>query len=188
MVAARGMKKPAEKLTREQLRELAAQKKTDAKALGDRTRTIIKERREQLKNPPKAYVEMPAPTGDAEVDAAADLEAVESGFNKRRADEEARFNKAVDSGFWLAVCFRTREQRDAFIDQTGIKPDWITSCYFDGDGVAKKLGVTLPDPGERVGNKPLDPVFAKFVDPKRVAKYEKAVAEEAPAPRKRVRK
>ena len=157
-------KAPAKRLTVEEIRAQVEQKRADALKHQDKMRQRADDLKQQLKNPPKQYVDLPDSTGNAEADSAADLQAVESGFNKRRADDEARFAKAVDSGFYAALCFRTREQRDAFMSNLGILHQaHIATHFFDGVLVARHMGMQLPDAGERVRNKPPDSEWASFV-------------------------
>ncbi len=88
------------------------------------------------------YVDMPEPTGDAEVDSFADLDAVQAGFRRRAKDESARFNEVTDSEYWFAVCFKTRAQREAFLAAIKQSPD---GKYLDGEAIARALGIELPE-------------------------------------------
>lgn len=113
-------------------------------------------------NPMPKYVEMPEPTGDAEVDSLADLDAVQLGFRKRAADEGKRFALATDSEYWGVLCFQTREQRNAFFSALGI--DDLASRYINGEEIAKKLGIELPEAAVpyKTSSKP-DPAWVEFV-------------------------
>jgi len=65
-------------------------------------------------------------------------------FEERAKNEQARLQDATDSEFWIAVCFQTREQKEEFLQKTGIAQ--FGDKYLDGMKVAKKLGVTLESP------------------------------------------
>lgn len=134
-------------------REKAQQAKRDAK------RRVAK-----LKNPPPQYVNMPEPTGDAEVDSANDLGELERGFRRRAADERRRFALVTDSEFWGAICFQTRAQRDAFFVAIGAQPFGVGGRYFDGNAIAKMMGIELPQESVpfRADKQP-DPTWVEFV-------------------------
>lgn len=77
-----------------------------------------------------------------EADCKAEASALLSGFQQRAKQEHDRFLLAVDSEFWFAVCFHSREQKEAFLVAMG----WLTigDKYIDGTFLAKHLGITLP--------------------------------------------
>lgn len=99
-------------------------------------------------------------TGDVEVDAAAELEAVRKAFlNRKEKVSKDRLWAGLDSEYWFCVCFQTRDQKEAFLKAM----KWFEhgDKYLDGKFVAKKLGVTLPPIDLRfVPEKPL----RSFVD------------------------
>ena len=88
------------------------------------------------------YVDLPDPTGDAEVDSLADLDAVQEGFRKRASNEAKRFELSTDSEYWACLCFQSREQCNAFLKALDLLH--IGDKYLDGVKVAEKLGVVLP--------------------------------------------
>src|SRR5436305_705358 len=49
-------------------------------------------------------------TGNTEKDTAAELAALETGFARRAKEEAQRFQTTVDSEYWCALVFDTREQ------------------------------------------------------------------------------
>lgn len=100
--------------------------------------------RTAAKNRPPKYVNMPKPTGDAEADSKADLTELQAGFRARAAADVKRKGLATDSEFWGAVCFQTREQRDAFFAAIGAQGLGVGGRYFDGEAIAAKMGITLP--------------------------------------------
>lgn len=129
---------PAPQPTREELearREVARQK-------AEAARHTARQAAAKLRNPAPEYFEAPAETGDPEKDAAATLNAVERGFRARARDEEKRFREATDSEYWFAVCFQTREQKEAFL--AAIKLLAYGDKYIDGQVLAEALGVALP--------------------------------------------
>lgn len=82
-------------------------------------------------------------TGDDEIDAKAELDAVAIAFRERREREQKRFERATDSEFWFAAVFHTREQKEAFLSALQLLADG--DKYVDGVQLAKKLGITLPE-------------------------------------------
>lgn len=82
-------------------------------------------------------------TGNVEVDSAAEVAALESAFIDRRKTEDKRFKNATDSEYWFAVCFRTREHKEAFL--TAINAVRLGDKYVDGHALARLLDVPLPD-------------------------------------------
>lgn len=80
-------------------------------------------------------------TGDIEADALAELDALSSAFRDRRRQEDRRFKQATDSEFWLALCFETREQKEAFL--TAFNMAQFGDKYLDGRKVAHALGVDI---------------------------------------------
>lgn len=84
-----------------------------------------------------------------EEEAAQDVPALLSGFKQRARDEEQRMLDAVDSEYWVAVCFQTREQKEEFLRKLGLLE--LGDKYLDGMEVAGVLGVEL---GARVPEMP----------------------------------
>jgi len=82
-------------------------------------------------------------TGNAETDSAAGDSAVLKAFKERDKAERERFRLATDSEFWFAVCFQSREQKEAFLKAV----EWFEhgDKYLDGWYVAKKLGIDIPE-------------------------------------------
>ena len=84
-------------------------------------------------------------TGNTEQDAVVELDALAKGFRARRDQEAKRVRNATDSEFWLALCFRDRASKDAFIAAMGMGR--LGDKYVDGHELAKLLGVDI-EPGE----------------------------------------
>lgn len=132
-------------------REKAAAAKREAEA-----RKLLK------KNPPPVMVDLPEQTGNPELDSSADLDAVQQGFRNRAKQESDRFALATDSEYWAAICFQTREQKEAFL--SALKLLEFGDKYLDGRLVAERLGVKLPE--SQVPYKPepkLDKDWLSFV-------------------------
>lgn len=81
-------------------------------------------------------------TGNVEVDAAVELDALAQGFRDRRKAEEKRFKNATDSEYWFAVCFSTREDKEKFVKAVG-NPKTLGDKYIDGYKLAAALGLDL---------------------------------------------
>lgn len=108
----------------------------------ERAKQEAKVRIQSLKSGSPTYVDERTPTGNAVEDAEQAVKAVATGFLKRAQDEAKRVRLSTDSEYWFAVCFQTREQKEAFL--TAMK--WILAGdkYLDGAMVARSLGVDLP--------------------------------------------
>lgn len=134
---------------------IAREKATAAKREAE-ARKLLK------KNPPPVLVEHPEQTGNPELDSSADLDAVQQGFRNRAKQESDRFALATDSEYWAAICFQTREQKEAFL--SALKLLEFGDKYLDGRLVAERLGVKLPE--SQVPYKPepkLDKDWLSFV-------------------------
>lgn len=85
-------------------------------------------------------------TGDIVEDSKAELTAVQQGFRDRAKREAERFRLATDSEYWVAVCFKSRDDKDAFLARAGLAG--IGDKYLDGYAVARKLGITVTEDDE----------------------------------------
>lgn len=81
-------------------------------------------------------------TGDLATDSEAELDALAKGFRERTKREDERFRLATDSEYWFAVCFKTREDKDAFLAAARLMA--IGDKYLDGYAVARTLGIPMP--------------------------------------------
>ena len=144
-------------------RAAAAAKKDAAKQKIEAAKREAANRKLLQANPVPQYVDMPEQTGNAQADAAADLDAVQAGFRKRAADESNRFALATDTEYWACLCFQTREQKEAFLAALDLLK--FGDKYLDGQEVAKQLGVALPEAAVpyKTSAKP-DPAWVEFVD------------------------
>src|SRR5574343_2114133 len=59
-------------------------------------------------------------TGTFAGDTAAELSALEQGIKDRKAAEKARFRAATDSEYWVALCFTSRAEKEAFLVAAGL--------------------------------------------------------------------
>lgn len=80
-------------------------------------------------------------TGDLQADAGTEIAALEQGYRDRAKAESNRFKRATDSEYWVAVCFTTREEKEAFLERSGLAD--LGDKYLDGHDVAHRLGVDL---------------------------------------------
>jgi hypothetical protein len=146
-----------------------AQIRKDAKANKDIAKQKIEAskreavNRKLLKsNPVPQYVKPAKQVGVAEIDSAADLDAVSAGFRKRAMDEGKRFAMATDAEYWTCICFQSREQKEAFLAALDLLK--FGDRYLDGQEVAQQLGIELPkaDIPYKTSSK-VDPTWASFV-------------------------
>jgi hypothetical protein len=83
------------------------------------------------------------PVGDSLEEADADLlDKTIAGFRARAGKEASRLETVTMADCYFCVCFATREQMDAFVDQAGWR--MLFSRYIDGREVAKRMGLELP--------------------------------------------
>lgn len=94
-------------------------------------------------------------TGQADVDSLADMSDLLKSFKAKSAAENARFQDVTDSEYWIAVCFQSRAQKEAFLRALDLLADG--DKYLDGELVAEKIGVKLdrqaPRKATKVGKK-----------------------------------
>lgn len=74
-------------------------------------------------------------------DAAAEFTALEDGYRDRAKAEANRFKRATDSEYWFAVCFTTREEKEAFLRAAGL--EHLGDKYLNGREVAQHLDIDL---------------------------------------------
>jgi hypothetical protein len=78
-----------------------------------------------------------AQTDDLAADAAEELTALQAAYRERAKNEAGRFKAATDSEFWVAVCFKTREDKETFLQKQGLAQ--LGDKYLDGYKVGKIL-------------------------------------------------
>lgn len=82
-------------------------------------------------------------TDSLAADAAAENAALQSGFADRAKKEKDRFKNAVDTEFWFAVCFKTREDKEAFLNAMKLTKTMFGDKYIDGHKWARAMGISL---------------------------------------------
>lgn len=110
---------------------------------------------------PLAGVDQTQSTEDV---SAAELEALQVAFEKRR-DSSARavtdwMNQALDSEYWVALCFQTREQKEQFLRITRLIG--LGDKYIDGRKAAKLLGYPVEPAESRQRPLRIDKRYAKL--------------------------
>jgi hypothetical protein len=98
-------------------------------------------------------------TGDLQTDAVAELDAIAAGFRERKDKEAERFELAVNTDYWMCLCFATQAQRNAFVDAAGWRD--LGTRYLDGREVARRLGYDLP-PDPEWPNSKRDTTWDKY--------------------------
>lgn len=80
-------------------------------------------------------------SGSLEHDCAEETSALLAGFKDRKRRENDRFRRATDTEHWVAVCFDSREAKEAFLAAAGGLD--LGDKYIDGHEFAKRLGYEL---------------------------------------------
>lgn len=80
---------------------------------------------------------------DLAEDCASEFDALEQAYRDRAKAEEQRKVAATDSEFWFAVCFSSRDEKDAFLAEFGLGR--IGDKYLDGAAVARLLRKKLKE-------------------------------------------
>ena len=85
-------------------------------------------------------------------------------FQKLAKSDLAREQKAMrdmfDSEYWVALCFDSRAQKEAFLHH--FKLFSSGDKYLDGVQVAEALGVSLPDAPEIKGENRINATWLEF--------------------------
>ncbi|HZV34089.1 MAG TPA: hypothetical protein VFB72_05885 [Verrucomicrobiae bacterium] len=82
-------------------------------------------------------------TDNAEKDCNGMMSAALKAFKEQARNEEKVFKDNTETEYWFCVCFQSREQKEVFLKAMA----WFEhgDKYLDGQFVAKKLGVKLPE-------------------------------------------
>lgn len=84
-------------------------------------------------------------TGNNETDSKKELDAIAEGWRQRKDMEADRFEETTDSEYWFAVCFKTRGDKEAFLNQ--IKQlQWLGDKYLNGYDFSEALGLPVERP------------------------------------------
>lgn len=78
-----------------------------------------------------------------EQEAAVRLTELEQAFRDRRDKQEVLQRLQGDTEYWVAFCFQSRAQKEAFLTAAGLIADG--DKYLDGVKAAKTLGIAIPD-------------------------------------------
>lgn len=95
-----------------------------------------------VENPLEDAVDL---TGNLEQDIAASNEAMLAAMKNKEWQKRLheQMQTTCDSAFWVALCFETREQKNAFWKAMNM-PYNCSQQYVDGVAVAKAMGIELP--------------------------------------------
>ena len=77
-------------------------------------------------------------SGSLEQDCAEETSAILEGFKDRKRRENDRFRRATDTEHWVAICFDSRDAKEAFLAAAGGLD--LGDKYIDGHQFAKRLG------------------------------------------------
>ena len=97
---------------------------------------------------------------EAEAMAAEEVGQVLKGFRARAKQDDKRLMDAVDSEYWIAVCFQTREQKEEFLSKAG----WaeLGDKYLDGMAVARAMKIKLESRIPSLPRLKIDRVWARL--------------------------
>lgn len=73
-----------------------------------------------------------------------DAGAILDAFRQRTTKEKLRQSDTTDTEYWVAVCFRSRDEKDAFVNEFGLSgcpliKGTTGDKYIDGPALARKL-------------------------------------------------
>lgn len=80
-------------------------------------------------------------TGDIEADGEAEAEAILEAIKREKALRRDAYRLLVDSEFWFALCFQSREQKEEFLRLIGWED--LGDKYLNGLEVAERLGLPI---------------------------------------------
>lgn len=66
---------------------------------------------------------------------------MQKAYRARAKNEERRRYAATDSEHWFAVCFRSREEKEAFLAAIGLMKRGDPTKYISGDILAAALNI-----------------------------------------------
>lgn len=102
-------------------------------------------------------------TGDPEVDAAAENEEVERDFLDNVRVEGDPYRVSIDPEFFFVVCFQSREQKNEFLEKSGIGDAVSGDKYIDGLKLATFLDVPVDPIPLKVSKNRLTPRLLRDV-------------------------
>lgn len=83
-------------------------------------------------------------TGDLELDAKAEMNALGKGLSGASGEWSKKFRAMNDTEYWVALCFPDRESKERFLNATDLQP--LGDKYLDGPRAALALGVDMGEP------------------------------------------
>lgn len=86
------------------------------------------------------------PDDTLETASAREVTAVAESFRARAARDQERYRLATDTEFWVALCFKSRQEKDLFLARAGL--DGLGDKYIDGAALARRLGIDLSEEKE----------------------------------------
>lgn len=84
-------------------------------------------------------------TGDLEADSKAELNRLGKGLSGASKDWQKKYGQMRDSEYWVAFCFASRTEKDAFLVR--LKLIDLGDKYIDGHEAALRMGFSV-DPDE----------------------------------------
>ena len=102
--------------------------------------------------------------GNVERDAKKEFTALEVAFKDDAKRERLAWVNAIDSEFWLTLCFRSRAQKEAFLAglQARLEINFPGDKYCDGEILAAALGIELPTEEPQRQPRGTDPKLAEL--------------------------
>ena len=100
-------------------------------------------------------------TENLERDSVAELDATALAFRERAKKEQARRLMAIDSEYWVCLCFHSREQKSEFLSKLNMQAD--SDKYVDGRRVATAVGIKLESPDPDFGKRNIDPTWERWI-------------------------
>lgn len=99
-------------------------------------------------------------TGDLAEDGARELSALDKAFKENAKDEKRKHQKVIDTEYWVALCFESREQKEAFLQAVNLFAQG--DKYLDGRLFAKRCNIALPDEAPPHRERGIDPKLAEI--------------------------
>jgi hypothetical protein len=78
---------------------------------------------------------------DVVEDAKAELSELQQAFKAKTIAEKARFERATDTEYWVALCFQSRQEKEDFLRAANLMA--LGDKYIDGRKAAKRLNVPV---------------------------------------------
>jgi len=82
-------------------------------------------------------------TGDIEADSRQEQSAALRHVIAHKKSMREQWRVTVDTEFWFAVCFQSREQKETFLQKAGLSE--LGDKYLDGLRLAEKFGIMIEE-------------------------------------------